>query len=190
VYVNNTSGSDTDFYVYAVCVAKAAAYTIVTSTDTVTDSTQSAAANCPAHTTVLGGGALSNTLSTGVAINSSVPNQLKGGHTAWRAAMTSSDSTASSFTVYAICQGRPAGYSIQFGSGVDNTAGAQNVATASCPGNSRAIGGGGFSGFASTDTAIDMNSTWPRADYSWGVAENNGGTTDRALYAGAICAGT
>lgn len=190
VYVNNTSGSDTYFYVYAVCLAKAAGYTVVTTTDTVTDSTQSAAADCPAHTTVLGGGALSHTFSTGVAINSTVPNQLTGNHTAWRVAMTSSDSTTSGFTVYAICRGKPAGYSIQFGVGVDNTAGAQDVATVSCPGSSVVIGGGGFTGFASTDTALNMNSTWPRADYSWGVAENNGGTIDRSLYAAAICAGT
>jgi hypothetical protein len=189
-YVNDTSGSDTDFYVYAVCLAKSAGYTVVTATGTVADSTQSVAADCPAHTTVLGGGAVSNTYSTGVAINSTVPNQLKGSHTAWRVAMASSDATTSNFTVYAICRAKPAGYSIQFGSGVDNTAGAQDDATVSCPGSSVAIGGGGFSAFASTDTAIDMNSTWPGADYTWGVAENNGGTIDRSLYAAVICAGT
>ena len=58
----------------------------------------------PGKTGVLGGGAESATLSTGVNINSTLPDQLSGGKTAWQAAMTSSDSSTSRFTVYAVCR--------------------------------------------------------------------------------------
>jgi hypothetical protein len=189
--VNNTSGSDTDFFVYAVCLAKSKSYIVAGAGASVGDSTQSAAAQCPPHTTVLGGGALSDTVSTGVGINSTVPNQLANNQTAWRVAMSSSDTTVSNFTVYAICRAKPAGYSIQFGPGVINAAGMEDDATATCPAPSLPIGGGGFTGFAETDTAVQMNSTWPKvADSQWAVAENNGGGIARSLGAAVICAGT
>jgi len=189
VDINNTSGASTNFYVYAICLAHAAGYTVVASSSSVGDSTQSWAADCPAHTGVFGGGALSGTSSTGVNINSTVPNQLAKGATAWRVAMSSSDSTESGFTVYAVCRPKPKGYSIQFNAAVVNPAGGQTVTDAFCPGSSLPVGGGGFSGFFTADTAVTMSASWPGDSY-WAVDENNGGTASRSLEAAVVCAGT
>lgn len=191
IYVNNPTGEDIDFNVYAVCLHHSASYTVVTAPGSVADSTQSAAADCPAHTTVLGGGAVSDSGSTDVGINSTVPNQLTGSHTAWRVAMSSGDSTLSDFTVYAICRAKPTGYSIQFGPVLDNPPFSVSTESAACPAGSLAIGGGGFTGFQTSDTAILANSTWPEiSGNGWGITETNNGSIGRSLEAAVICAGT
>jgi hypothetical protein len=192
VFVDNSTTQDFNFTVYEVCIAKSASYTVATTTaDTVTDSTQSAAADCPAGTTVLGGGALAASFTTDVGINSSVPNQLGGNQTAWRAAISTGDSPSSTFTVYAICRAKPAGYSIQFGPSGVAAGFAQTIVSATCPGASLPIGGGGFTAFASTDTAIQMNSTLPEPNENgWAIAENNDSAIGRTLDAAVICAGT
>ena len=77
------------------------------------DGTTSQAAQCPSGTEVTGGGAISDTLSTTVNINSTVPNALAGNESAWRVAMSSSGGLNSDYTVYAVCQAKPAGWSMQ-----------------------------------------------------------------------------
>lgn len=191
VSINNGSGVSTDFYVYAVCLNYSPGYSVVTSIPyLVGDGTLSGTAQCPGKTGVLGGGAESATLSTGVNINSTLPDQLSGGRTAWQAAMTSSDSTASRFTVYAVCRPKPAGYTIDFGQIVTNGPGAQTLAEADCPGASVPIGGGHVTGFTASDTAVGTNATWPQTDANWAAVENNGGTASRTLEAAVVCAGS
>ncbi|HEY3734831.1 MAG TPA: hypothetical protein VGL63_13045 [Streptosporangiaceae bacterium] len=192
VDINNVSGSDTTYYVFAVCLAFSAGYTVVSSSfpGTVGDDTASWAVTCPADTKVVGGGAVSNSSSTAVDIDSTVPNQLTGGHTAWRVAISSSDAMQSDFQVYAVCRPKPAGYSIQFGSPVLAGPDRETDASVNCPGASVVIGGGGFASFATADDAIDMNSSWPTGSSQWAIAENDGETIGRDIEAAVVCAGT
>lgn len=185
VDVNNTSGADTTFTVYAICLNHASAYTVATNSAVAATGTQSAVqVSCPANTVIIGGGALSHSFSTGVTINSIHP---LGGST-WWANMNNTDATDSNFTAYAICRPTLKGYSVQSGTVMNTTPGTEANATASCPALTVPIGGGGVS--TSYDTAVGMNSSYPTST-GWSLYENNGTASEWAdILAYAICAGS
>jgi hypothetical protein len=191
VDVNNGSSLPTNFTVYAVCMSHSASYQVVSSGPWTASSmfVTSEATDCPTGTVVTGGGAVSNSFATDVNINSTVPNALAHGHTAWRVAMGSYDQNDSSFTVYAVCRAKPTGYSIQNGTGAALEPDAETEVVATCPGASVPIGGGGFTDFSTNDTVLALNSSAPSGN-EWTVYENNGETLTRSVYALAICAGT
>jgi hypothetical protein len=190
VDVNNTSGASTTFTVYVICMKASAKYTVVSvEAPLVPESTQSASAECPIKTSAVGGGVASITESTGININSSVPDALLHGRTEWTAAVGNDTDTSPNFIVYAICRPKPKGYSIQYGNGVSATSGAETGDAVTCPGASVPIGGGGFTGYSTADTLIGMNSSYASGN-TWVVYENNGGTIARSLYAAVVCAGT
>ena len=191
VDVNNASASDTSFTVYAVCMAHSAKYQVVASGPWTAYSNwvSSEAATCPKGTAVTGGGAASDTLATDVNMNSSVPNLLTGGRTAWRVAMGSYDPSDSTFFVYAVCRPKPIGYSIQMGQ--PGSMGAYNEvqAVVTCPGASVPIGGGGFTNFLTNDVGLAMNSSYPWTN-EWVLDENNDEDLVKSFQASAVCAGS
>jgi hypothetical protein len=184
VDVNNTSGADTTFTVYAVCVKRGRlAFTVNSNLFTATANTQTeAVVGCPSGV-VVGGGVLSNSGSTSVNINTLIP----AGTTGWRAHMNNATAADTTFTVWAICRNtKPGGYSEQVASSVDNPPGAQTQVQVFCPGNSVPLSGGVFS--SSGSTAVNLNESIPDGQ-SWLGFENNtsGGDTSATPYA--ICAG-
>jgi hypothetical protein len=191
VDIANASASDTTYYTYAVCMNHSRYYRVVKSvlTTAPVEWVTSQAANCPKGTAVMGGGAYSNSPSVNVYINSTVPNALSNGRGAWRVAMANSDPYSSTFTVYAVCEPKPAGYSIQIGGEVANGPYSENEAVVTCPGASVPIGGGGFSVFQDHDAWIGMNTSYPSGN-SWDIYENNYENLTRNLAASAVCAGT
>ena len=191
VSVGNASASPTPVTAYVICMAHSASYKVVQSApaSVAPDSVNSQAAVCPAHTTVTGGGAYSASAATDVNINSTVPNTFAGGRTGWRVAMASSDPSSASFTVYAVCRPKPAGYSIQWGSNLQLAPYSEGEATVTCPGASVPIGGGGFTSYDVQDGWITMNSSDPD-NQSWVIYENNDENVVRGFAAAAICAGT
>lgn len=190
VDVNNTSGADTTFTVYAVCLAPSAKYTVVTSSTTANpQSLTLGEAFCPAQTWIVGGGVLSQTFSTLNNITVSDPIVQPHGVTFWHVYFNNADTSASTFDVYAVCHGKPTGYSFQLGSIVNNPSGTQTEATVTCPGASVPLGGGGGEQIQNGDNAVTMNSTFPSGN-AWGIYENNGEPTDRDIDAQVVCAGT
>jgi hypothetical protein len=190
--LDNASTLPTTYYVYAVCMAHSAKYRVAHSVlaTVYPESVSSAAANCPKGTAVLGGGAASTTAATDVYIDSTVPNQLNRGRTAWRVAMASADPYNTSYRVYAVCAPKPAGYSIQWGQQAVLGPYSENEAVVTCPGASVPVGGGGFvTDFDTEDAWIGMNTSFPGGS-SWSIYENNYEDMTRATEAAAICAGT
>jgi hypothetical protein len=192
VDVNNTSGVDASFRVYAVCLGQNPKYTVVTSVTTApAGSLTLGAAFCPAHTTVFGGGAFSSSSSTAVAIDRTFPYDNGRGITSWDVYMANAnaDLNDSAFTVYAICRPPPKGYSIQHSAIVTALAGSQTRAEVVCPGASVAIGGGGGSQIQNGDLYVTLNTSVPTRG-SWIIYENNGQGRDRSIDAEVVCAGT
>jgi hypothetical protein len=192
VDINNASALDSTYYTYAVCMNHSRYYRVVKSAATTAYSewVSSKAVTCPKGTAVMGGGAYSTSPALDVYINSAVPNQLNYGRTAWRVAMASADPYNTTFTVYATCEPKLAGYSIQWGQPVANGPYSQNEATVTCPGASVPIGGGGFmTDFQNQDAWIGMNTSFPGGS-SWSIYENNYENVNRYIEAAAICAGT
>jgi hypothetical protein len=180
--INNASGTDTTFTVYAVCAKPNFKYTVASVAVTNLNGTQSSGtAVCPLHTFVRGGGALSNSGSTGANINTSIAS----GTTGWRVDMNNAGGFDSSFTVYAVCGAKPLGYTVVSGTTVTNSAFTENLATVACPSTSPVVlGGGGFSGSGST--AVNMNSTLPTSS-GWEVFENNNTASATTLFAQVVC---
>lgn len=86
VDVNNISGADTTFTVYAVCLAHSSSYTVVTSLFTANPAVPDPqVAFCPAHTRVVGGGVFSSTSNTLNNITISDPIVETHGVTFWHA---------------------------------------------------------------------------------------------------------
>jgi len=189
--VSDASASSTGFTVYAVCMAHSPSYKVVRSSLTWvnSESVNSQAAVCPAHTSVTGGGAELQQNITDVNINSTVPNTFASGRTGWRVAMANSDPYSNSYYVYAVCRPKPAGYSIQTGPAQQLAAWSEGSAAVICPGASVPIGGGGFTDYTTGDAWLTMNTSSP-AVHSWVVFENNYSVNVKAVAAAAVCAGT
>ena len=182
VDVNNASGADTRFTVYAMCAKRPAGYQIVTAS--YTDGTfQRTIGNayCPAGTVPYGGGALSSSVSTAVNMNSDetqTPNS-----TGWRVDMLNNTSTTGGHTVYAICGARPPLWRLVTSPEVINPAYSQTGANITCPAGTVAIGGGIVSG----NNLATVNSTYPLGQ-TWRVYGNNASSSQNGYYGTAICA--
>jgi hypothetical protein len=184
-YVDNNSGSDTSFVVYAVCATPHKHYQVVVSSgvDNPAGSQNTAIAVCPSGTKVTGGGGLTSSFDLAVNINSSLPNG-----NGWRVDANNAGTGSNTLTSYAVCSSSwPAktGYNVVTGATVTNAAGTETQATALCASGQSVLGGGGYSGSGST--AVNMNGTVPLGN-SWSVYENNASGSDTTINAYAICA--
>ena len=189
VDVNNPTSISGGFIVFAVCLAKSPSplYKVVTAAAVATNGAQTTGlVTCPTKTVVIGGGAFSSSSSTAVNFNTSLPQ-----NNGWRVDMNNTSGSDSNFAVYAVCDPKPHGYSVQTTGAISNPAGAQTTASLICPGTSGqtvALGGGGFSG--SANTAVQMNSSFANGEGGWTVFEQNLSTADTTITGYAICAGT
>ncbi len=183
-YVNNNSGADTSFTVYAVCAKPHKHYQVVTnSTDNPSGAQSSVSASCPSGTKVTGGGGVNSSFDLAVNINTSIPDG-----NGWRVDANNASTGDNNLTTYAVCSGSwpsTTGYHVQLGTTVDNPPGAETQAVVSCASGQSVLGGGGFS--SSSSTSVNMNSTLPQTG-SWVVYENNASGSDAAITAYAICA--
>lgn len=191
VSVGNATASPTPVTAYVICMAHSASYQIVHSAPASVgpDSVNSQAVECPVHTSVTGGGVYSASAATDVNINSTMPATFAAGRTGWRVAMASSDPASASFTVYAVCRAKPAGYSIQWGPAQQVAPYTEGAASVTCPGASVPVGGGGYTDYDSQDGWLTMNSSGPDGQ-EWLSYENNDENLVKVLGAAVICAGT
>jgi hypothetical protein len=134
---------------------------------------------CPTGTKILGGGAVA----LGGLINSSYPVS-----NGWHADVNGDGSTGAEFAVYAVCSKysvATTGYGVHAGTTVDNPPGSETFAAAFCPSGQVPLGGGVSS--TSSDTSVNINSTWPISG-GWGAYENNASSFDRSITPYVICA--
>jgi hypothetical protein len=179
--VNNV-GAPTTFAVYAVCGKAVRNYVVVESRDVLDPAETQATGTigCPGNTVVWGGGALSNSGSTAVLINSTFPES-----NGWRTDMNTNTNFDTTFNVFAICAKKPKGYFVQVGAPVVNPPSSQTRALAFCPGGQTALGGGALS--SSGSVTVDLNTAFPQGTF-WDVFEDNGQPfTTETIRAVAIC---
>lgn len=184
VFMNNASGTDSSFVVYAVCAAQPKHYSVQRVDFLSPNGFQTAGSvSCPLNKRgkpfkAFGGGAVGDSASLFQNINSSIP--VKGG---WKINMNNASGADSGFTVYVIC-GVRTGYKIIQGTAVTNPAGAQTFADVACPTTQVFTDGGGLS--SSSSTSVNMNSTFVNAD-GWGVYENNNSGSGATITPYTVC---
>jgi hypothetical protein len=169
--VNNASGSDTTFTVYAICAKQPRNYAVVSAVfPNPAESQSTGEVSCPGTSKVLGGGSYSDSASTTYAnINSTLPISGK----TWWVNMNNGWISAH-VTVFAVC-GNTRGRARYSGSiQVPNPAGEQTFSSVSCPAGQVPSGGGGYSS-ALDHSAVTLNSTYPDGA-GWSSYENNAGS--------------
>jgi hypothetical protein len=181
--VNNTSGADSSFVVYAVCAARPSGlnYVVVSKTFPVgPNSDATGEVPCPMNANgkqllPIGGGAFGFSRNPGQNIQGDFPIGDR-----WRVDMVSD--LASSFTVYAVCAKPPASYTTTIQRFYAALANSQTVASASCPlPGETLVGGGGSPG------GLPMRATYPSSSNTWTVSVNNPGNVNRFVYVYAVC---
>jgi hypothetical protein len=180
--INNVSGSSDTFSVYAVCANALRKYQIVESSPFANpaDTQSSGSVTCPGRTVPLGGGALSQSGSVAVNMNTTIPFGR-----GWRTDMNNNTTPATTFEVFAVCARQPRNYTVVTGTPVTNPGFTQTLATATCPAPTVPLGGGAFSG--SSSPAVDLNTTFPSGN-NWDVYEDNTAIGSTSLTAYAVCA--
>jgi hypothetical protein len=184
-FVNNASGADDRFTVYAVCADAPAKYSVVISpgVDNPNGTQTSVDAVCPKATEVIGGGALGSSTSTAVGLNSSWP-EATSKLALWAATVNNTSGADDSATAYAICAKKPSSYVIVRGSEADNPGGSRTEATADCSSKTSILSVGGRSSAVETDVSIDQLN----ADVDSVVVENNASPGNQSLRPYAVCA--
>jgi hypothetical protein len=164
--VDNVSGANGQFYVQVICATAPRKYQVLESgVFTVgADSQVRGSQACPARTSVLGGGSLSNSGSVAVNINSTFPSG-----PSWVTDQNDNTNVSSTFEVFAICGHASRSYSQTEGVAVSNPAFSQTQASVACP-KGKPLSGGLLS--SSGLPAVDLNST-VAANRSWTGYEDN-----------------
>ncbi len=187
VAINNASGADSSYQVYAICAAEPKNYAVVQSESytSYNGEVNGGFAACPVNkkgveTKALGGGVYADSGSLAQTITDSFPEQ----PVEWHADVANASGADSYFQVFVICGNEP-GYSWNEGyPGVTNPPGAQTQASVGCPAKSVQSGGGGQD--ASLDTRVAMHATLP-SNGGWLVAENNASGSAGTLIPYSIC---
>lgn len=182
--VNNASGFDTTYDVWAVCAKKHSQY-IQVSSNAVTvaaGTTSGAIASCPSGTRILGGGAVSASFDLASNMNSSLPYR-----NSWFAEMNNGGTSSQTFRTYAVCSAYSlkTGYKVHVGLTVTDASGTQTEASVSCPHGQVPLEGGVSTG--SLSTSINVNTSEPTST-GWLVAENNASGFDTSMTPYVICA--
>jgi hypothetical protein len=186
-YIDNASGADSTFSVWAVCAKKPKNYAVVSLGFTNSAGTQnSQTVSCPLASTgkpmkVLGGGGIGGSTGLLQNLNTTIPS----GKSAWRMDINNAGAFDASAATYAVCGGAKGWASVQ-GTAVSNPAGAQTPAYATCALGKTIIGGGVFS--SSGSTSVNLNATWPDTATSWGVFENNASGSAASITPYGVCA--
>ena len=187
-FVNNASGSDATFTVYADCAKAPRSYAIVSSAeaDTPAGTHTSVSVDCPTAVRVLGGGGVLASIDTAANLSSSAPWETHGPKTfGWAVSANNAGSGDNTVRAFAVC-GNVTGYSIARSSAIDDPAGSDTFAAAACASGTVAIGGGVLA--SSDDIAVNINSDYPNPRIvGWGAYENNASDSDDSITAYAIC---
>jgi hypothetical protein len=187
VYGNGSSTNVLDMS--AVCIAKPKTYkTVAHKVNEAGAGSQSVDAVCPVGTVVLGGGGYTSYPNSAYQIVDSYPST-SASSPAWFMTWSTNDAfTSATFTAYAICGTRPAGYSITVAhQSVPATPTAWTVNTVHCPGNALPLSGG-VSGVPGTGQAT-LASSYPKAHKWQNVLVNGSGSAFTATGA-VVCAGS
>jgi hypothetical protein len=165
---------------------KPAGYSIASATYSLPNGIQTpGSVTCPvkkgSQTVPFSGGALVQTDSLDASINSSYPTA----H-GWSVDVNNSSGAASQFKVYAVCAKKLKGYVQQMSAAEPNPAGFQSGTTVTCPSSDRLTGGGELS--SSSSTLVNLNSSWPQSELTWGITVNNFSSSDATLTPFAVCA--
>ena len=188
VRVNNLSGVDVTFEVYAVCIDRPSLdFTVNTSfVDNQAHRVQSARVGC-ATGVMVGGGVKSNSVKPKVSIHYMGPDGAPGFQTAWVVLMNNPTASPDGFTVYSICRKHaPDSAHVVVGSQIPNPAGTQTAASAQCEAGNVPLSGGGFS--SATAPTVSMSSSFPQGQ-GWSSSENNTSTRGETAQAAVICSG-
>jgi hypothetical protein len=188
-WLDNSTGADWDFNVWAVCAKKPKQYAVVSlGFDNVAGQQSSATVSCPLNAKgkplkVLGGGGIGGAAVPGQDINTSIPVGGKT-HPAWRVDMNNNFASDQSASVWAVC-GNAKGWKVITGAAVDNPPGAQTQADVVCPVGLTPVGGGEFSGSGST--LVNLNTTYPVGSSDWRTYEDNASAADTTTTPYVVC---
>jgi hypothetical protein len=182
VYVNNASGTSGTFTVYAVCATNIVNYSVIlgTGVDNPSGFQAEATVACPHGSAPLGGGGIASSGDTAVNLNSSFP--LKKG---WRADANNGSAGGDTIAAYVVCGTKPKLYTQVVGTSVNNAAGSQTNAVASCPTGTSVMSGGVLSGSGST--LVNLNTSIPSGASAWSAYEDNSSGSDASLTPYAVC---
>lgn len=197
VTINNTSGADTTFTVYAVCALNLNPLTYG-SVITIPPGTQAEAyTQCPTGTVLLGGGAQTSPGDTSASINEMVPFFGPAGSGtsgySWDTYINNAGTNSPRATAWSDCMDAsyvPPGVTMAVGTPTLAPSGAVTTSTVSCPKVNRIqtsvlTGGEGNGSFS---TAVNLAASYPVSSTKWATALTNssGSSTDVTTYA--ICA--
>jgi hypothetical protein len=182
--VNNGASFASTFKLFVVCGQKPKLYQQVASgpNDVPASSQRPGIASCPTGTVPFGGGALVNTTSLFVNLNSTFPTA-----NGWRTDVNNQLGSARQFTAFAICARKPAGYTQVVGASVDNPTGLASIGQAFCPGVTAPLGGGVVS--ATSDTRANLNATFAASGDGWAGVVNNASPFSFTMSVRIVCAG-
>jgi hypothetical protein len=184
--VDNTTGSNLAFVVYAVCADEPTGYAIVGGSSQ-TDPAKTRAgtfAACPSGTVSLGGGGFVSASNISVSINGIEPILSEGIYN-FEVYMNNDSESGSSFIAQVVCGKKPAGYVTKSAS-MSNPSRKDSSAHADCPANTVVVGGGVLS--TSINLAVDVNATVPDSDTKWLSYVDNGSASSAMVKSYAICA--
>ena len=181
--ISNTSGSDLQFVVQAVCAKQPLQYVIKSKeADNPAGTQSSTKASCPKGTVLLGGGGSSVSDDTSVNMNSSFPSVSHKNIGSWVVNSNNGSGSDASVAAVAICATQPKGYVMQTAT-VDDPAGGQGgtgiVCTAGQP-----IGGGALSNGGGL--SVNIGSVFLFG--GWSVIENNTSPFDYSVTTYSLCA--
>jgi hypothetical protein len=188
VWVNNASGVDDTFVVYAVCERGIGLYSIVTSgvspDPAGLNQSNQIQAVCPTGTVVYGGGGF---VSSGSPLTMMAQSEPGFDLRTWFSAYNNRSSATTDDQTYAVCGHKQPGYVHVHGAGTNVAPGTQAGASVSCPSGDVVLGGGGgpsvFWG-----GLTDMNSSGPVSTTTWSYWENNNSAQSFSVEASAVCA--
>jgi hypothetical protein len=183
VDVNNTSGADAQFAVYAVCIKKPKAYVQQHATSPVsTDSQTRLGATCPKGEDLLGGGARAGSSSPLVTLNSSYPGSTQ----TWFVTVNNPLPSSTDVSIFRVCGklSSRTDYEIFAAPSVDNPAGQVTETDAECPGGQSVLAGGIRS---SGGLYVSINTSFPIKGV-WSGAEGNASINDASADTIVLCA--
>jgi hypothetical protein len=186
-YVDNLSGADATFSVWAVCAKKPKSYAVVTLVVDNPALTQTYAnVQCPAGPSgkamkVLGGGGIGESTGLLQNLNTDFPSAST---RSWRLDVNNAGPTNETVRAYAVC-GSVSGWAVVRTGNIANPALSQTSARVACPTGKTSIGGGVFSD--SHSLWVNLNATWPDSGISWESFENNGSPINATIQDFAVC---
>lgn len=190
--VNNASGADMTFDVYAVCGRQPGHYEVVegSAVDDPAGTQVASTADCGGRLyKVLGGVARLSSPDTAVNVNGSIPYQFGKNflYSGWKVWANNAGSGDSAVDAWAICARGMKLWSIRSSFPyADDPPGTEAFAEEACPVGTLPTGGGVSS--HNSSTLVDVNSTYPDpGTLGWGAWENNAGSSDATSSAYVVC---